>query len=74
MGCLPSDIVRDMSHTQDTLKKKGGEASLHRLWMHTVAIVNSLPIFGTDPATNGPASAEELELDVPLRGETMISS
>jgi len=41
------------------IQKKAGEASIHRLWMHTVAIINSIRVVGKDPATGRPADAEE---------------
>src|SRR5271165_4477823 len=48
-----------MSDTRAILRKKAGEAFIHRLWMHTAAIVNSIRVVGKDPKTNRPADGEE---------------
>jgi hypothetical protein len=43
----------------EALRKQGAEAIIHRLWIHTVAVVNTLRVVGTDPATGRRADAEE---------------
>jgi hypothetical protein len=48
-----------MSDTRAILQKKSGEASLHRLWIHTVAIVNGIRVVGKDPTSNRLADGEE---------------
>lgn len=42
-----------------TIEEQAQEASLNRLWMHTVGIVNSMRTVGYDPLTERPGDTEE---------------
>lgn len=56
-----------MSYIRATLQDQAGKASSDRLWKHSVAIVNSIRIKGTDPATGRRADAEEFGTGCALR-------